>query len=141
MNRTKPRRITAWTLGMAVGLAAATSGIAAQEATTPEMPPGELVRVTVANEVAAANHPELHHMFRSRRQTPKGSQTRLYVETNQALAAMLIAVNDQPVTAEQQMAEENHLAWLMNSPEQLRKKAAREKEDEARSSRTSRAAP
>src|SRR6202163_4124537 len=114
MNRTKPRRITAWTLGMAVGLAAATSGIAAQESQPPEMPPGELVRVTVANEVAAANHPDLHHMFRSRRQTPKGTQTRVYLETNQALAAMLIAINDQPLTAEQQKAEFEHLASLVN---------------------------
>jgi hypothetical protein len=99
------------------------------------------VRITVANEIAAANHPELHHMFRSHRRTPKGSQTRLYVETNQALAAMLIAVNDQPLTAEQQKAETDHLAWLMNSPEQLRKKAAREKEDEDRSLRIVRALP
>jgi hypothetical protein len=109
--------------------------------TTAEVSPGELVRVTVANEVAAANHPELHHMFRSHRQTPKGSQTRLYVETNQALAAMLIAVNDQPLTAEQQAAEENHLGWLVNNPEQLRKKAAREKEDEDRSIRIVKALP
>ncbi len=105
------------------------------------MSPVELVRVTVANEVAAANQPELHHMFRSRRQTPQGSQTRLYVETSQALAAMLIAVNDQPLTAEQQTAEENHLSWLMNNPEQLRKKAAREKEDEDRSLRIVKALP
>jgi len=124
-----------------VVLCVATTAMPAQGTKPPEMSPGELVRLTVANEVAAANHPELHHMFRSRRQTPKGSQTRLYVETNQALAAMLIAVNDQPVTAEQQTAEENHLAWLMNSPEQLRKKAAREKEDEDRSLRIVKALP
>jgi hypothetical protein len=115
--------------------------MSARDMKPPEVSPGELVRLTVANEVAAANYPELHHMFRSRRQTPKGSQTRLYVETNQALAAMLIAVNDQPVTAEQQTAEENHLAWLMNNPEQLRKKAAREKEDEDRSLRIVKALP
>jgi hypothetical protein len=113
----------------------------AQDAKTPETSPGELVRMTVANEVAATNHPEIHHMFRSRRQTPKGSQTRIYVETNQALAAMLIAINDRPLTAEQQAAESNHLASLINNPEQLRKKAAREKEDEDRSLRIVRALP
>ena len=128
-------------LAAIVVLCVATTAMPSQDTKTPEVSPGELVRLTVANEVAAANHPELHHMFRSRRQTPKGSQTRLYVETNQALAAMLIAVNDQPVTAEQQTAEENHLAWLMNNPEQLRKKAAREKEDEARSLRIVKALP
>jgi len=101
----------------------------------------DLVRLTVANEVAAANHPEIHHMFRSHRQTPKGSQTKLYVETDEALAAMLIAVNDKPLTPEQQQAEDNHLASLLNNPEQLRKKEAREKEDEDRSLRIVKALP
>jgi hypothetical protein len=137
-------------LAAIIALLAATTAISAQETTqspstlassAAEMLPAELVRITVANELAAANHPELHHMFRSHRRTPKGSQTRLYVETNQALAAMLIAVNDQPLTAEQQKAETDHLAWLMNNPEQLRKKAAREKEDEDRSLRIVKALP
>ena len=122
-------------------LSLAIPAIGAQESTVPATPAGELVRLTVANEVAAANHPDVHHMFRSRRQTPKGCQTRIYVETNQALAAMLIAVNDQPLTAQQQQAENDHLAWLMNNPEQLRKKAAREKEDEDRSLRIMKALP
>ena len=126
---------------MVAVLSAVTSVIAAQECNAPEIPAGELVRLTVANEVAAANHPELHHMFRSRRQTSKGSQTRVYVETNQALAAMLIAINDQPLTAEQQKAEFDHLASLVNNPEQLRKKEAREKEDEDRSLRIVKALP
>ncbi len=115
--------------------------ISAQDAKTPEMSPGELVRVTVANEVAAANHPEILHMFRSHRKTPKGSQTRLYVETKDALAAMLIAINDQPLTAQQQKAETDHLAWLVNTPDQLRKKHAREKEDKERTLRIVKALP
>ena len=145
------RMAAGWKFAAVVVLCAATTGISAQDLTTqtsktpasrtPEVSPGELVRVTVANEIAAANHPELHHMFRSRRQTPKGSQTHMYVETDQALAGMLIAVNDQPLTAEQQTAEQNHLSWLMNNPEQLRKKAAREKEDEDRSLRIVKALP
>src|ERR1700756_648685 len=137
------RRVPAtWAMPAAiVVLCVATTAMPAQDAKTPEVSPGELVRLTVANEVAAANHPELHHMFRSRRQTPKGSQTRIYVETNQALAGMLIAINDRPLTPEQQSAESNHLASLINNPEQLRKKAAREKEDEDRSLRIVKALP
>jgi hypothetical protein len=143
MNRVEQKRVRAFgpTLGAIVVFFAATTAISSQEAKTLEMSPGDLVQITVANEVAAANHPGLHHLFRSRRQTPKGSQTRLYVETNEALAAMLIAVNDQPVTAEQQKAEQNHLASLMNNPEQLRKKATREKEDEDRTLRIVKALP
>ena len=94
----------------------------------------------VANEVAASNS-TVKHMFRSRRQTPKVSQTRLYVETNGAMAGMLIAINDRPLTPQQEQAEKDHLAWLMNSPEQLRKKHAREKDDSDRTLRILKALP
>ena len=117
------------------------AAVAAQEPKAPEMPPGELVRAAVANEVAAANHAGVKHMFRARKQTPKGSQTRLYVETTSAMAGMLIAVNDHPMTPQQQQAETNHLAWLMGNPDQLRKKQAREKEDADRTLRIVKALP
>lgn len=107
----------------------------------PLEPPGELVRQTVAHEVAAANASDQKHMFRSHKQTSKGSQTRLYVETNDAMAGMLIAVNDRPLTPDQEQAETNHLAWLMNNPDQLRKKHAREKEDDDRTLRIVKALP
>jgi hypothetical protein len=102
---------------------------AAQVSGTPAIPAGELVREAVRNEVAAAEHPGAKHFFRSRKQTPKGSQTRFYVETKDAMAGMLIAVDDRPLTPEQQQAEARRLNWLMSSPDQLRKKSAREKED------------
>lgn len=105
------------------------------------MPPGELVRLAVKNEFAAANDTAVKHMFRSRRQTPKGSLTRLYVETKDAIAAMLIASNDQPLSPQQQQGETNHLNWLMGSTDQLRKKHAREKEDAARTLQIVKALP
>jgi hypothetical protein len=121
-------------------LAACATGLA-QTPVSPEIPPAELVRSAVANEVAAANNTAIKHMFRSHKQTPKGSQTKLYVETNDAIAAMLIASNDQPLTQEQRQGEVNHLAWLAGSPEQLRKKGAREKEDADRTLRIVKALP
>lgn len=127
--------------GAIMATLATTAALSAQESKSPEIAPAELVRATVQNEVATSNHREGLHMFRSYRKTPKGSQTRLYVETKDALAAKLIAVNDQPLTAEQQQSEANHLAWLVNNPEQLRKKAAREKEDEERTLRIVKALP
>ena len=114
---------------------------AAQESSLPEMPPGALVRAAVTNEVAAAETAPVKHMFRSRRQTAKGSQTRLYVETSDAMAGMLIAINDQPLTPLQQQSEINHLMWLAANPDQLRKKRAREKEDADRTLRIVKALP
>jgi len=124
-----------------IALSGATTALAAQETKAPELSPRELVRLTVANEIAADNHPEILHMFRSHKQTPKGSQTRIYVETSDALAAMLVAQNDQPLNPEQQKTETDHLDWLVNTPDQLRKKRAREKEDEERSLRIVKALP
>ena len=107
----------------------------------PQISPDELVRQTVAREVAAANQPSQKQMFRSRKQTPKGSQTRLYVETKDAMAGMMIAINDQPLTPLQQQAETDHLNWLAGNPEQLRKKHAREKDDADRTLRIVKAMP
>jgi hypothetical protein len=106
----------------------------------PQLTAGELVQRAVANEVAAANDPA-KHLFRVRKLTPNGSETRLYVETNDAMAGMLIATNDQPLTPEQQQAEDGHLQWLMDNPDQLRKKHAREKEDADRTLRIIKAFP
>src|SRR5262245_44220782 len=123
-----------WLLWCTLFVACATT-LPAQQTKQPEMPPGDLVRQVVVQEVAAANKADIKHMFRSRKQTPKGSQTRLYVETKDALAGMLVAINDQPLSAEQKQQEEGHLAWLINNPDQLRKKHAHEKEDEERTLR------
>ncbi|HUD65702.1 MAG TPA: hypothetical protein VMQ17_14025 [Candidatus Sulfotelmatobacter sp.] len=143
MKRSGKGRWPAW-LGTACGafvLMGGLAAVAAQDPQPPEMPPGELVRAAVANEVAAANHAAVKHMFRSRKGTPKGSQTRLYVETTSAMAGMLIAVNDHSLTPQQQQAETNHLAWLVGNPDQLRKKQAREKEDTDRTLRMVKALP
>jgi len=113
----------------------------AQTAKPPEMSPADLVRLTVANEVAAANDTTVKHMFRSRKQTPKGSQTKLYVETNDAMAGMLLAINDEPLTPQQRQGELNHLAWLTGNPEQLRKKQAQEKRDAEQTLRIVKALP
>lgn len=104
-----------------------------------EIAPGELVRRAVARETAPNDSPK--HIFCSRKQTPKGLQTRLYVETKDAIAALLIAVNGQPLPSQQQKAEDDHLAWLINNPDQLRKKQAREKEDADRTARIVKALP
>jgi hypothetical protein len=122
-----------------VVLIAAATFLAGQTTQVPQEPPDQLVKETVDNEIAA--NPTAKHMFLSHKQTPKGSQTHLYVETNDAMAGMLIAVNDQPLTEQQQQTEEGHLSWLVNNPDQLRKKHAREKEDSDRTTRIVKALP
>ena len=141
MHPARQPRLTQLIAVAIVAAMATAAALSAQESKSPEIAPVDLVRATVRNEVATSEHREGLHMFRSYNKTPKGSQTKLYVETKDALAAKLIAINDQPLTAEQQRSEANHLTWLMNNPEQLRKKAVREKEDEERSLRIVKALP
>jgi hypothetical protein len=100
----------------------------------------ELVRIAVANEVAA-NNSSAKHMFRSHKQTPQGSQTRLYVETREAMAGMTIAYNDKPLTPEQLKGEEDRLSGLANNPEQLKRKHSQEQENAERTLRIVKALP
>ena len=141
MHGAKQKNHGVWRIGAWAFLLSAVATAAAQAPKVLDMPPGELVRVVVANEVVAANDTASKYMFRSRKQTPRGSQTRLYVETNDAMAGMLIAINDAPLTPQQRQGELNHLAWLMGSPDQLRKKHAQEKKDADQTLRIVKALP
>src|SRR5437762_14357352 len=93
--------------------------------------PVELVRSTVDNEVKSSNQHD-KFMYREHKATPKGSQTKLLVETRDAMAGMLVAVNDRPLTPEERKAEEARLNRFLHDPEEIRKRAKQEKEDNDR---------
>jgi hypothetical protein len=103
--------------------------------------PIELVRAAVANEVAASNNAQLKHRFRSRKETRAGSQTRLYVETRDAIAAMTIAYDDHPLSAQQMHDEKARLDRLAANPEELKHKHSQEKNDAEHTERIVRALP
>jgi hypothetical protein len=92
-------------------------------------PPIQLVRAAVANEVAAANDSSIKHMFRDYKKSAQGSQTRIYVETQEAMAGMTIAYNDKPLSPQQLQGEEGRLTGLVNDPQQLERKRRQEKEE------------
>jgi hypothetical protein len=112
-----------------VTLIAMSATVSAQTANAAQANPVALVRAAVANEVAAANETAIKFMFRSRKQTPKGLQNRIYVEANEALATMVVGRNDQPLGPQEESAEANQLAGLANNPDQLRKKQARDQQE------------
>jgi hypothetical protein len=103
--------------------------------------PAELVRQTVSAELAAFQDPSVKHQFRSRKQTPRGSQTKLYVETHDAMAGMVIAYDDRSATEAELAGERAHLQGLLDQPEQLRHKQAQEKETTDRFVRILKALP
>jgi hypothetical protein len=139
MRRISPvRRGATWTV---IAIFSTVLSLSAQEADKPVMSAAELVRLTAQNEMAAANHSEIKHMFCSHKSGGKESQTHLYVETTQAMAGMLIATNGHPLTAEQKQAEVKRLNGLLANPDALRRKHAREKEDTDHSLRILKALP
>ena len=100
-----------------------------------------LVRVSVENELAAAQNHSIKHMFRSRRQTSRGSQTKLYIETRQAMVGMLIANDDKPLSRDQIQNESARLQHFATNPEDLRRKQKQEREDAEHTLRIVKALP
>ena len=102
--------------------------------------PVELVRKTVQNEVRPADE-RVQFMFIERKETPRGSQTKLLVETREAMAGMVIAVNDRPLNPEERQAEIARIERFVKNPEELKKKIKDEKEDADRTARIMKALP
>ncbi len=103
--------------------------------------PTELVRKAVQNEIKAANDDTARFLFRGTKTTPKGSATKIYVETREATAGLVVAYNGKPLTSEQRQAEEARVQRFINNPEELRKKRAQEHENAERTMRIVRALP
>jgi len=106
---------------------------------TPESP-SELIQKAVDNEIAA-NDTAARFSFTDLKETSHGSQTELLIETNEAMAGMVVAINGKPLTAEQRRAEDSRLARLLNNPDELRRKQKSEKEDSERVDRIMKALP
>ena len=96
--------------------------------------PAELVREAVANEINNSET-DTNFMFRDEKQGSAGSQTKLIVETREAVAGLLIAIDGRPLTPAQRQAEDERLDRLMKDPVEMKKKEKREKEDAERTKR------
>jgi hypothetical protein len=103
--------------------------------------PAELVRKAVQNEIKAASDDSARFLFRGTKTTPQGSTTRLYVETKEATAGLVIAYNGKPLTPEQRLAEEARVERFINHPEELKKKREQERLEAERTLRIVRALP
>jgi hypothetical protein len=103
--------------------------------------PGQLVRKAVQNEITADNDSSMRFLFRGTKTTPKGSTTRIYVETKEATAGLVVAYNGKALTPEQRQEEEARVGRFVGNPEELKKKREQEHENEDRTERIVRAMP
>src|SRR5882724_499262 len=112
----------------------------AQQAPLGSITPQELVRRAVANEI---NPPDgdKKYLFQHYKKNPNGTQTILYAQTRDAIAGLVIAINDRPLTAEQRKGESQRVQRFIDDPEELKKKQKQEKENVERVTRIIRALP
>ncbi len=115
----------------------------AQQPTVSSAPPepAELVRKAVENEIKASKDDSARFMFRSTKTTPKGSVTKIYIETKEATAGMVVAYNGKPLTPEQRQAELGRIERFIKNPGELEKKRRQEQQDADRTLRIVRALP
>jgi hypothetical protein len=71
-------------------------------------------------------------MFRQRKETPNGSQTKLMVETRDAMVGMVVAYNDRPLNRDEQQGEFGRIQRFIDDPAELDRKRRKEKEDSER---------
>jgi hypothetical protein len=103
--------------------------------------PAELVRKAVQNEIKAANDAGSHFLFRGTKTTPKGSTTKIYVETKEGTAGLAIAYDGKPLAPEQRRQEEERIERFIKNPDELEKKREQERENVERTLRITRALP
>jgi hypothetical protein len=94
----------------------------------PSLPPAEFVRQTVHNEIRATRD-DTKYMFRDRKETLNGSQTKLMVETHDAMAGMIVAENDSPLSPERRHGELARVRRFIQDPAELRRKQKQEQEN------------
>ena len=90
------------------------------QAQQPQLPPDEMVRKTVANELEAANDPG-HYLYRLLKETPSLSETDAVVETKDWLIKRRLLLDGKPLTLKEREVEERMLQSLILDPQKLRK--------------------
>jgi len=130
---------TDWRTALVVALALSLSAGSLAEG-PPGNTPSELVRRAVANEIKS-NNLGPKYMCRQRKETPAGSQTKLMVETRDAMVGMVVAYNDQPLNQQQRRDEYGRIERFVNQPAELERKRKQEKESAERVSLILKALP
>ena len=124
---------------IAVSLLTATA-LHGQKVVAPS-PDDALVKRALAAEVRAAQdmqHPMRYHL---RKSTPRLTSTKIIFETKDGAVARLIAINDKPLSAEDERKEQDRLNQLLSDPSRQWHRKQSEDEDTRRVTKVLRALP
>lgn len=94
--------------------------------------PCELVREVVENGLAARGRDQAHWCYRESVRKDGRFETREVCQTNAGSIDRLIAVNDQPLSPEQQHREDARLQTFAADPIEIRKERQKQREDSAK---------
>jgi hypothetical protein len=106
----------------------------------PAVPAPEIVKTCLQHELDLAQAP-LKYMFLMRRKTAHVMETKLMVQTNEAIAGRVISYGDQPMTEEGRKNEDARVDRFVKNPEEMRKKQREEHDNRERLNRVLRAMP
>lgn len=109
--------------------------------TNPASSPVELVREAVNNEVQSNGSSGRHFMFKDQKKTVHLTETKLLVETRDAMAGMLIEHDGHPLSPQERQQEMARLENYAKNPAELNKKKKQEKEDAEHTERILKALP
>lgn len=152
-QRITPRRITsvasaniarALLLCVACSLLPPPSALLCQPGTPAPLSAEEtqsLVKRVLQTEMQATEDHSHPMQYRLRKSSPRFASTKLIIETKDGDVAHLIAVNDNPLSPQDEQTEEDRLQSLANDPNLQRHRQAREQGDSERARKIIRALP
>ncbi len=115
-------------LVMAAGLALLCAALASpRNAGEPAIGANDLLRQAVANEDPGGKHD--YYSWTSRLQKPRGSVTKLMVETPQGILARTVAFNDRALTPAERQQDDARINRLLD-PEKMSDKAKKQNDDQ-----------
>jgi len=127
---------------LAFALFCASAFTSAAQSDTAQLPASanDLVRAVVQNELKQAEDTLKLYAFKQRTEKPRGTQIKQMVETPDGILGRVITVNDKPLSPEERRKDDARINRLLD-PNEMRKKAKEQKEDERRTREMVRALP
>lgn len=104
------------------------------------VPPDQLVRRTVKNEIAASQSTD-KYLFCDHVLKAHGSQTKLMVMTREGMAGLIVRIDGHPLDPDAEKSERARVERFINNPDELKKKQKQEAEDEDHTNRIMKALP
>lgn len=132
---------------LALSLLVIASLTAFAQATTPAPLTNEqaqtLVRRVLQAELEAAKTQSLTHpmQYHLRKSSPRYTSTKIIVETKDGAVARLVAVNDSPLSPQDEQTEQSRLSTLLSDPSRQQHRQNREQGDAERAQKIMRALP